>query len=544
MPTLADLFLPLPAPLWNQLTAAELQSLYPFAAAFAIGGLIFGMILMWLILRAKYSTLRVRQEEQARAARRAIADLDAGAAILQSELSELRSTEAILLKRQGELEAHIAGHKRRHAEQQSLFSDLEKHFAQTFQTISQNALTSSREQFLVLAKEAFAAQQSETQGYLDNRQLAMEKLITPVAQSLEKVQSRVGEIEAARVEAYSSLLEQVQEMAISQSTLNQETRRLGRALRTPTSHGHWGGIQLKRCVEMAGMESYCQFLDTDTEGALGPEMIIKLPAGQQVIVDTRAPMSSYLASIEADDGVTVDSLLHKHAEDVSLHISRLSSSDYLRDFAPKPEFVVCFLPSEAFFSAALHEDPTLVEKGINQGVILATPTTLIALLRAISYGWRQEHLAENARQIASLGGELYQRLTAMTNHFTQLGQSIEATATSYNQAMQSLEDNVLPRARKFEELGAPEAGNPLGTFPHLTIKPLSPLESEEDFAGVPKDFLASAPNKSPGDGERFEGFEAPNVAEESPSPDETGGKATAAAGDLRAALDQPKESKK
>lgn len=529
-------FVPL-APTWSQLTAAELQSLYPYALTFAGGGLAVGMILMWLILRAKLSTLRVRQEEEARASRRAIADLEAGSSIIEAELSELRSTEAILLKRQGELEAHIVGHQRRHAEQQSLFVELEKRFAQTFQTISQEALSHSQDRFLAMAKETFAAQQTETRGALDQRHLALEQLIGPVAQSLEKVQSRVGEMEAAREGAYDSLLQQVRDMAVGQSDLNQETRKLARALRTPTGHGQWGGIQLKRCVELAGMTPYCDFLPTASEGDPGPGMSIRLPAGQQIVVDTNAPMATYIEALESDEDAAAEAALQQHAQDVALHIAHLSSAKYVQDFDARPEFVVFFLPSESYFSSALQEDPSLVEKGIEQGVILATPTTLIALLRAISYGWRQEHLAENARQIATLGGDLYQRLSAMTDHFGQLGQSLETTVSSYNRAMQSLESNVLPEARKFEELAAPDSGNPLGTFPHLAIEPLS-LDTGDDF--VPKaseDFFADGPLIGASDEERFEGFDAnlPEVTLEAPD-GQTESKATAAADDLRAAL--------
>jgi DNA recombination protein RmuC len=528
--------------IWSQFTQSQLQSLYPIAAAFAIGGLLVGLILMWLILRVKISSLRVQHEEQSRSSRKKIAELEASAANLDSELSELHGTESILLKRQGELEASLTSHKRRHEEQQKLLNNMEEHLANSFRTLSNEALKSSREQFLSLAQETLKSQQEEAQGAFEKRHRAVEELIQPVAESLEKVQSRVGEMEAARENAYGSLLEQVKELAVSQASLNQETHRLTRALRQPSGHGQWGEIQLKRCVELAGMQEHCEFVPSDGQDNLRPDLVVRLPLGQRVIVDSKAPTSSFLEALEAENDSDADTHLVRHAEKVSQHIDHLASGSYRQQFDNKLEFVVLFFPSEAFFSSALNQDPSLIEKGVERGVILATPTTLIALLRAVAYGWRQENLAENARQILALGGDLYQRLNTLTERFGSLGHALDHTVAEYNEAMASLKSDVLPGAHRFHELGAPESAQPLGELPRLQItgdvpsrKPeTTPFPAEEiDFA-TPRN-TSSTPSSE----DRFEGFVTEPEAKDDGAPEnDSGEKAKTAADDLRAALDK------
>lgn len=530
----------------SQITQEQAQQ---FQIYFQIGcgvfGFLAGLFLMWLILRAKFATLKVRHEEQSRTAEKSIAALEAGSANLESDLDELRNTESILLKRQGELEANLTGHKRRHAEQQQLLNDMEERFTNTFRTLSNDALQSSQKQFVTLAQQAMRATQAEAQGVFEKRHVAVEQLIAPVAQSLEKVQSRVGEIEVARENAYTSLLEQVRHLAESQASLNQETHRLVRALRQPSGRGQWGEMQLKRCVEMAGMQEHCEFLNNPaangnkdalvTSTQLRPDLLVKLPGQQQVVVDAKAPMGAYLDALEAEDDQQRDTLLIRHAQQISEHIQKLASPDYLQQFGTAPEFTVLFLPSESFFSAALNHDPSLIEKGVDQGVILATPTTLIALLRAISYGWRQEALAENARQICILGGDLYQRLTTLTEHFSNMGQSLDNTVNVYNQAMSSLETNVLPGARKFEELGAANSDQPIADLPRI--------QSQARSLTVPVTLKAPAaidnfaqPEVS---NEQFEGFIAnePQAEADELEEGEKESKANAAADDLRAALE-------
>lgn len=521
------------------LSQEQLEGIY-FQIGFGIFGFAAGLFMMWLILRAKFAGLKVRHEEQARNAKKSIADLEAGSANLEDELSELRNTESILLKRQGELEANVTGHKRRHAEQQQLLTDMESRFANTFRTLSSDALRSSQQQFVTIAKQALQAQQEESKSVLDQRHIAVEQLISPVAQSLEKMQSRVGEIEQSRENSYSSVLEQVRHMAESQASLNKETHRLVRALRPPSGRGQWGEMQLKRCVEMAGMQEHCEFLnnpagannkDANLESnQLLPDLLVKLPGHQQVVVDAKAPMGAYLDALEAEDEQERDTLLIRHAQQISEHIQKLASPDYLSQFETAPEFTVLFLPSESFFSAALNHDPSLIEKGVDQGVILATPTTLIALLRAVSYGWRQEALAEDARQISILGGDLYKRLTTLTEHFSHMGHSLDNTVKVYNQAMSSLETKVLPGARKFEELGAANSDQHIAELPRIEVQARNLTIAPEDaFTPNIEDIIIDDSQE-----ENFKGFVIDEPEEQSNKKDE---KANAAADDLRAALE-------
>ncbi len=522
-----------------QFTQEQLNAIY-FQVGFGIFGFVAGLFMMWLVMRSRLIGQRARFEEKARSAEKSIASLEAGSANLESDLEELRNTEAILLKRQGELEANLTGHQKRHAEQQQLLNDMEARFSNTFRTLSNDALRNSQQQFVTLAQQALRATQEEAQGVFDKRHSAVEQLITPVAQSLEKVQSRVGEIELARENAYTSLLEQVRHLAESQASLNQETHRLVKALRQPSGRGQWGEMQLKRCVEMAGMQEHCEFFNPpkasqETPGSeLKPDLLVKLPGHQQVVVDAKAPMGAYLDALEADDDTERDTLLIRHAQQIGEHIQKLASPDYLSQFETAPEFTVLFLPSESFFSAALNHDPALIEKGVDQGVILATPTTLIALLRAVSYGWRQEALAENARQISILGGDLYKRLTTMTESFAHLGHSLDNSVQVYNQTMSSLETKVLPGARRFEELGATDSEQAIAEIPRLRVQARNLVVRDKEGFAPPLEELANEETED----EHFEGFVV-DTTESSPEeqqPEVKESKANAAADDLRAAL--------
>ncbi len=521
-------------------------------------GFIIGLFLMWLISRTRFASMRVRHEEQSRAAAKNIADLEAASASLDSELDELRGTEAILLKRQGELEATLNGHKRRHSEQEQLIANLESSFTDTFKSVSKDAMRSSQAQFEALAKEAIRSQEAQAREVFDSRHQAVEKLIAPVTNSLQQVQSRVGEIEAARENAYSSLLDQVRQLAESQASLNQETHRLVRALRQPAGRAQWGEIQLRRCVEMSGMQEHCEFLaaplNPTKEQLLRPDLIVKLPAKQQVVVDTKAPMNAYLEALEAVEESERETLLIQHAKHIDEHVEKLASAEYQQQFASKPEFTVLFLPSESFFSAALLHDPALVERGVECGVILATPTTFIALLRAISYGWRQEALAENAREIACLGNNLYLNLRSLTGQFSSLGHSLDNAILEYNKAMSSMENTVLSEARKFEKLGAIEHEEEFSPLPRLSTQVQFVNEVGNEFpqnsTALPVTPIAEPGNSSLEEAS-FEGFE---IAEEQPSEEESQSEedaieseeeedsrtdaANAAAEDLRAALNK------
>ena len=333
----------------------------------------------------------------------------------------------------------------------------EEQLKNAFSALSSEALAKNNQSFLDLAKTSLEKFQEGARGDLDQRQLAIGAMLNPVKESLLKLDTEIRQIEKERKGDQESLKVQVKSLFDSERLLKLETSNLVKALRTPLARGRWGEIQLRRVVELAGMLNQCDFFEQQQEmgeeGRMRPDLIVRLPGGRQVIIDAKVPLEAYLEAIHSDDEEVRLQKLKSHSRQVRAHVTALAKKAYWERFQPTPEFVVLFLPAETFFSAALENDPSLIEAGAEQNVIIATPTTLIALLRAVAYGWKQENLSRQVEKLNELGQDLYKRLADMNSHFSKMGRSLSSAVESYNKGIGSLESRVLVTARKFKELG-------------------------------------------------------------------------------------------
>ena len=349
-----------------------------------------------------------------------------------------------------------------------------------FRGISGEALQQNSDSFFDLAKTTFEKYQAQT----EKKAIAVDQLVKPIHESLEKVDKKIHELEKSRIGAYSSLKTQVDSLLDTQKALHSETANLARALRMPNTRGRWGEMQLKRVVEMAGMVAHCDFFEqshiTTEDGSFRPDLLVKLPGNKQIVVDAKAPLQAYLEAVETQDEGLRKLKLVEHAGQIRSHITMLSRKAYWEQFSDTPEFVILFLPGEHFFSAALEQDPSLIEVGVEKKVILATPTTLIALLRSVAYGWSQENISRDAQAISELGKELYKRLSDMTGHFARVGKSLDASVSAYNKTLASLESRVLVSARKFNDLKEIESASPVEQTARLPQAPELTNQKELD----------------------------------------------------------------
>jgi DNA recombination protein RmuC len=366
-------------------------------------------------------------------------------------------------------ETQLAVERAATTEKLAALADAHTRLTAEFKALSADALARNNEQFLALARENFAQLQQASAGDLDKRQQAIESLVRPLRESLTAVDTKIATLEKTRAEAYGALGEQLKQLGTAQTRLQDETGRLSTALRGTSAAGTWGELQLRRVVELAGMADYCDF-ETQTsvsteQGRLRPDLVVRLPGGQNIVVDAKAPNEAYREAAAAPDEATRVARLAEHAAKVRGHVDALSAKAYWEQFQPSPEFVVLFLPGDQFLAAALQGDPSLLERAITRRVLLATPASLIALLKAAAYGWRQEALSRNAEEISALGRQLYDRVATFAEHLEKVGKGLDAAARGLKVPF-----SPVPAASSSSAPKAPKTSPP---FPPLRPRPVS-----------------------------------------------------------------------
>lgn len=425
-------------------------------------GLWIGAALGWVIgvARTKTGVGAILREREARTAA-AEARVEEVRQQLTSAKDDFESLREEL--RQAETagaaaEARVIETEKNLAEQKAILEDAKTRLSDTFKSLAAEALAGNNAGFLVLAEEKFKALKDEAAVDLESRKKAIETMIQPLGETLVAYQQETKALEDKRLREYSTVGEQLRAVAVGQATLQSETAKLVNALRSPQVRGRWGEIALRKTAELAGMSPHCDFVEQESvttgEGRFRPDMVVKLPAGREVVVDSKVPLGGFLEALEAKTDEERETALLKHAAQVNQHVVKLASKEYWDQFGSAPEFVVLFIPNDSFLAAAAEKDPVLVESALSKKVVIATPATFIALLRAIAYGWRQELLTENAQRISALGQELADRMGTLAEHLIRVGGALGKAVDSYNAAVASYESRVFPTARKFQALGA------------------------------------------------------------------------------------------
>ncbi|MDQ5979369.1 MAG: recombination protein RmuC [Verrucomicrobiota bacterium] len=399
-------------------------------------GIVIGAALGWFVARSQSAATTER------------------ARLMETDLTAARARLAEVETHRSKIENELAAERASAAEKISALTDAHERLKAEFKALSADALRSNNQSFLELARETFGKLHQQSSDELGKRQQAIDAMVKPLRESLEKVDTKIGELEKVRATAYGQLSEQLKSLTTTQGQLQAEAAKLSTALRSTTTAGTWGELQLRRVVEMSGMAPYCDFVEQQSSGSLRADLVVRLPGGQQIVVDAKAPNDAYREAANASDDAVRSAKLAEHAAKVRGHIDALGGKDYWAQFQPSPEFVVLFLPGDQFLSGALQADATLIDRAIAKKVLLATPATLIALLKAAHYGWRQEDVSRNAQVIADLGRALYDRIANFADNLDKVGRGLETASKAYNAAVGSFEQTLLPGARKFSELGA------------------------------------------------------------------------------------------
>ncbi|MGH7356352.1 MAG: DNA recombination protein RmuC [Candidatus Rokuibacteriota bacterium] len=439
-------------------------------ATIVVVATLLAALVSWFVTRSHFVAL-AQAEQHARDTR--IAGLEAQVTELRAQLATghqdvTRARDDLTAERRAHTDAaaRLDETRRSLEEQRALLDEARDKLAETFKALSSDALKDSNESFLSLAEER-----------LGRRQKEIDATVKPLEDALKHYQEQIGALELAREGAYASLKTEVETLARFSERLQGETGNLVNALRAPQVRGRWGEITLHRVVELAGLTEHCDYAEQVTvegeDGRLRPDMIVHLPGGRDLVVDAKVPLTAYLDALNATTDDERGERLRRHAEQVRQHMTQLAAKAYWDQFDAAPEFVVMFIPGEAFVGAAAQADPSLIEDGMARRVIVATPTTLVALLRAIAFGWRQEQIAVNAKEISALGADLYNRLRTLADYFETMGSALGRAVDAYNKFVGSMETRVLPAARRFRDLGA-TGSEEIGRLPALEALPRQP----------------------------------------------------------------------